>query len=109
MPAWFATQVATLAHTHREPGPIALQLEYSLVAREIEREHLGPHPAHQLGVIASRPQCSLASSVWSAVSSAKERQTARRAGLPFQPGVVRVTADEYEAALAVAAARQSPA
>ena len=40
MPAWFATKVATLAQGHGVPGPIAMQLEYSLVERTIEREHL---------------------------------------------------------------------
>ena len=40
MPAWFATQAATLATAHAVPGPIAMQLEYSLVARCIEGEHI---------------------------------------------------------------------
>jgi len=39
-PAWFATRVATLAQANGRPAPIALQLEYSLVERSIEREHL---------------------------------------------------------------------
>ncbi|MEG4320010.1 MULTISPECIES: aldo/keto reductase [unclassified Microcoleus] len=40
MPAWYATKAATLASAHSIPGPIAMQLEYSLVERSIEREHL---------------------------------------------------------------------
>lgn len=40
MPAWYATKAATLAQAHAVPGPVALQLEYSLVERSIEREHL---------------------------------------------------------------------
>lgn len=40
MPAWYATKAATLAHVHGVPGPIAMQMEYSLVARSIETEHL---------------------------------------------------------------------
>jgi len=40
IPAWYATKAATLAQIHGVPGPIALQLEYSLVERSIEREHL---------------------------------------------------------------------
>ncbi len=40
VPAWYATKAATLAAAHAIPGPIALQLEYSLVERSIEREHL---------------------------------------------------------------------
>lgn len=41
MPAWYAAKAATLATAHAQPGPIALQVEYSLVERSIEREH-GP-------------------------------------------------------------------
>ena len=40
VPAWYAAQIATLAHAHRMPAPIALQFEYSLVERGIENEHL---------------------------------------------------------------------
>ncbi len=48
VPAWFATQVATLAAAHGVPGPVALQLEYSLVARSIEVEHV--RAARELGM-----------------------------------------------------------
>lgn len=40
VPAWYAAKVATLAQAHALPAPIALQLEYSLVERAIEREHV---------------------------------------------------------------------
>jgi aryl-alcohol dehydrogenase-like predicted oxidoreductase len=40
MPAWYAMKAATLAQAHGVPGPIAMQLEYSLVARTIEAEHV---------------------------------------------------------------------
>ena len=40
MPAWYATKAATLAAAHAVPGPIAMQVEYSLVERSIEREHV---------------------------------------------------------------------
>jgi aryl-alcohol dehydrogenase-like predicted oxidoreductase len=40
VPAWYATKAATLAVAHAIPGPIALQMEYSLVERSIEREHI---------------------------------------------------------------------
>lgn len=39
MPAYVAMKAATLASERGIPGPIAMQLEYSLVAREVEREH----------------------------------------------------------------------
>ena len=40
MPAWYTAQAATLATTHGTPGPIAMQLAYSLVERNIEREYV---------------------------------------------------------------------
>lgn len=48
VPAWYAAQAATLAQVHGVPGPVALQLEYSLTERGIEREHVGA--ARQLGL-----------------------------------------------------------
>ncbi len=39
-PAWYAAKMATLAAERGVPGPIALQLEYSLVARQLEREQV---------------------------------------------------------------------
>ncbi len=38
VPAWYATRMATLAEAHGVPGPIALQLPYSLDERGIELE-----------------------------------------------------------------------
>ncbi len=40
--------MATLAAAHGVPGPVALQLEYSLVARSIEVEHV--RAARELGM-----------------------------------------------------------
>jgi aryl-alcohol dehydrogenase-like predicted oxidoreductase len=40
MPAWYAMRGATIASERRIPGPIAMQVEYSLVARDVESEHL---------------------------------------------------------------------
>ena len=40
MPAWLAMKAATIASERRRPQPIAMQLEYSLVARDVEREHI---------------------------------------------------------------------
>jgi aryl-alcohol dehydrogenase-like predicted oxidoreductase len=50
VPAWFATQLAMLAQAHGVPGPVALQLEYSLVSRTIEYELLPAARALGLGV-----------------------------------------------------------
>ena len=40
VPAWYVAKAATLALAHGVPGPVALQLEYSLVARRIESEYV---------------------------------------------------------------------
>ena len=40
VPAWYTAKGAAIATAHSVPAPIALQLEYSLVERSIEREHL---------------------------------------------------------------------
>lgn len=40
VPAWLAMKAATIAAERRVPGPIAMQLEYSLVARDVENEHI---------------------------------------------------------------------
>lgn len=39
-PAWYTTKAVTLAQVHHVPGPVAMQLEYSLVARTPELEHV---------------------------------------------------------------------
>lgn len=48
MPAWYTAKAATLAAAHAVPGPIAMQLEYSLTERSIEREHIPL--AHECGL-----------------------------------------------------------
>ncbi len=40
VPAWYVARAATLAAAHGSPAPVALQLQYSLVERSIEREHV---------------------------------------------------------------------
>ncbi|MES2898103.1 MAG: aldo/keto reductase [Pseudomonadota bacterium] len=57
MPAWVAMKAATIATERRMPGPVAMQLEYSLVARDIEREHL---PAAREAAMAVIPWSPLA-------------------------------------------------
>ncbi|RMB61625.1 aldo/keto reductase [Tessaracoccus antarcticus] len=54
-PAWFAAQAITLARAHGLPTPIALQLEYSLVARDIEREHVPAARELGMGVVPWSP------------------------------------------------------
>ena len=57
MPAWLAIKAATIASERRVPGPIAIQLEYSLVARDVEGEHF---PAAREGGLAVMPWSPLA-------------------------------------------------
>jgi len=57
MPAWLAMKAATIAAERRVPGPIALQLEYSLVARDVESEHF---PAAREGCMGVMPWSPLA-------------------------------------------------
>lgn len=55
LPAWFATRVATLAQAHGLPAPVALQVEYSLVERTVEREHVPAARALGMGVVPWSP------------------------------------------------------
>ncbi len=48
VPAWYAARAVTLAQERGLEPPIALQLEYSLVERSIEREHIPA--ARELGL-----------------------------------------------------------
>lgn len=47
-PAWYVARAKTIAEQERHDGLIALQLEYSLVERNIEREHIPA--AQELGL-----------------------------------------------------------
>jgi len=55
MPAWVAMKAATIASERRVPGPIAMQLEYSLVARDVEGEHLPVAREAGMGVMPWSP------------------------------------------------------
>ncbi len=55
MPAWYIAKAATLALAHSIPGPIAMQVEYSLVERSIEREHVPAARECGLGVVPWSP------------------------------------------------------
>lgn len=57
-PAWYATKAATLAAVHFIPGCIALQPEYSLIERGIEREH-----------VPAASECGLGICVWGPLGS----------------------------------------
>lgn len=55
MPAWLAIKAATIASERRVPGPIAMQLEYSLVARDGEAEHFPAAKEAGMGVMPWSP------------------------------------------------------
>ncbi len=57
MPAWVGCKAATIALERRIPGPVAMQLEYSLVARDVEAEHF---PAAREGGMGIMPWSPLA-------------------------------------------------
>ena len=55
MPAWVAMKAATMAAERRVPGPIAIQVEYSLVARDVEAEHIPAAREGGMGVMPWSP------------------------------------------------------
>ncbi|MBH0239017.1 aldo/keto reductase [Methylobrevis albus] len=55
MPAWLAMKAATIASERRVPGPIAMQLEYSLVARDVEAEHFPVAHEAAMGIMPWSP------------------------------------------------------
>ena len=55
MPAWLATKAAVLAAERHLPGPIAIQVEYSLVARDVEGEHFAAAREAGMGVMPWSP------------------------------------------------------
>ncbi len=58
VPAWYATKACVLSGAGCRPAPIALQMEYSLVERNIEREHVPMAAECGLGVIPWGPLAS---------------------------------------------------
>jgi aryl-alcohol dehydrogenase-like predicted oxidoreductase len=58
IPAWYMARAVTLAESHSLPRPIALQLEYSLVERTIEREHVPAAQHLGLGICPWSPLAS---------------------------------------------------
>ena len=55
MPAWVAMKAATIACERRVPAPVAMQLEYSLVARDIENEHFPVAKEAGIGMVPWSP------------------------------------------------------
>ena len=55
MPAWLAMKAATIAAERRVPGPVAIQVEYSLVARDVEGEHFPAAREGEMGVMPWSP------------------------------------------------------
>lgn len=74
MPAWVGIKAATIASERHVPGPIAMQVEYSLVARDIEAEHV---PAAREGGMGIMPWSPLAGGF---LTGKYDRATPRGAG-----------------------------
>ena len=55
VPAWYAAKMATLAAERGVPGPVALQLEYSLVERTLEHEHVPASRDAGIGIVPWSP------------------------------------------------------
>lgn len=55
VPAWYATKMAVLAAERGWPGPVALQMEYSLVERAIENEYVPAARETGMGIMPWSP------------------------------------------------------
>ncbi len=55
MPSWLAIKAATISSERRVPGPIAMQVEYSLVAGDVKSEHLPGALEAGMGVVPWNP------------------------------------------------------
>ena len=55
MPCWFTVKAATLASVHNAPGPIAMQMAYSLVERNIENEFVPAARELGMGIVPWSP------------------------------------------------------
>lgn len=55
MPAWLAMKAATIAQERGVPAPIAMQVEYSLVARDVESEHFPAAREAGMGIMPWSP------------------------------------------------------
>lgn len=79
VPAWWTAKLETLATVHGVPGPIALQMEYSLTDRTVEREHLPAAREFGLGLM---PWSPLAGGF---LTGKYRREGAREANAPSLP------------------------
>ena len=58
VPAWYAARAQTIAELRGLEQPVALQLEYSLVERNIEREYVALGTEHGMGIMVWSPLAS---------------------------------------------------
>jgi aryl-alcohol dehydrogenase-like predicted oxidoreductase len=54
-PAWYVSQLATIAAVRGAPGPIAMQYFYSLVNRDVEDEHIPLAAEFGMGIVPWSP------------------------------------------------------
>jgi len=92
MPAWYAAKAATLAGAHGSPGPIAMQLQFSLVERGIEQEHVAAARECGMGIM---PWSPLAGGYLTGKYTPEEKESARQGRLggsnPFQGEFTKFT------------------
>lgn len=55
MPCWFTVKAATRAQVHNAPGPIAMQMNYSLIERNLENEFVPAARELGLGLVPWSP------------------------------------------------------
>lgn len=84
VPAWYMTRLQTLADAHQLERIIALQPEYSLVERTIEREHVPAARALGIGITPWSPLASgfLTGKYARGVASAGRLETTKGSGNP---------------------------
>ncbi len=92
MPAWLAMKAATIASERRIPGPIAMQVEYSLVARDVEAEHMPVAREAGMGIM---PWSPLAGGLLTGKYSEGEVQAAGRLSGPNPFGDSKFTARNW--------------
>ncbi len=88
VPAWWAAQAQTVAHERGSEPAVALQLEYSLLERNIEREHVDMARTLGLAIVA-----------WSPLASGLLSGKYKPSGAgKFGEGRLQIVSDQAEAA-----------
>jgi len=79
-PAWYIAKLATLAQAHGLPASVGLQFQYSLIDRDVEREHVPAAREFGLGLLPWSP-------LGGGLLTGKYRREDVEARKPNQPGL----------------------